>query len=135
MATTEQRIKIDGEIYNVQRVYDGGYLPLVETDGGDFYVARDEDEAGEKASEYWRDMADNDPEEFACIIGSERLIAWGMGRSDSYGFSGLQDFLKAVSNVPEEQWASYDGNSCTVDRCGRLSEELGFTPTVAYRHN
>ena len=135
MLSTTQRIKIDGEILTVQRIFDGGYLPLVETDGGDFYVARDEEHAGEKAAEYWEDLANDDPEEFACIIGAERLIAWGMGKSDSYGFSSLSDFLETVATVPEEEWANYDGNPRTVDRCGHASEEIGFMPTVAYRHN
>lgn len=135
MLSTTQRIKIDGEILEVIRVFDGGYLPMVETNGGDFYVARDEEEAGEKASEYWQDMADNDPEEFACIIGAERLVQWGMNRCDSFGIRNFADFLNRVAQVPEEEWAGYDGNPRTVDRAGWVTEELGFIPTVAYRHN
>lgn len=172
------KIKIDGEVYDVDKVFTGGYLPLLECGKLEFYVASDSESAGEAAAKYWEDMAKSDPKEFTCIIGEERLVLWALGQSDSYGFDCLQDFLDTTATVPEEQWASYDGAERDVEalddgldedeeaelkaltnseadlteeqelRLERLEEqrdqydgwqelvdELGFTPTVAYRHN
>lgn len=136
ITTRENRIEIDGEHYIVKDVCAGGYLPLVTTEGGkEFYVARDAEHAGEKAREYWEDMANDDPAEFRCIIGDERLIAWALGRSDGFGFTCAEDFFGAVGDAPQEEWASYDGHEREVGRVGRAIDEIGFCPTVAYRHN
>jgi len=175
------RIKIDGEVYEVDKVYKGGQLPLLECGKMEFYVAADSEEAGEAAADYWRDMAKNDKKEFRCIIGDKRLLQWVMGESDSFGISSLEEFYEVTATVPEEQWAGYDGQEREVEaieepsedeeaglaglagleetdidllflqqRDRRLEleaakelweawqdliEELGFTPTVAYRHN
>lgn len=130
------RIRIDGELYNVSGVFNGGYLPMIETEEGpEFHLAESSEAAGEKAAEYWRDMANDDPKEFACIIGEERLVQWAMGHSDSFGIRGLDDFCEIVSRHPEEEFAGYDGAERDVDRCGTLATELGFMPKVAYRHN
>ena len=105
-------ITIDGEKLEVSKVYHTGYLPMLETDGGEFYIAESSEEAGAAAREYWKDLAENDPEEFACIVGSETLIAWGLGRSDGPGAIGvrsLDEWLNLWLDTPAEQWASYDG--------------------------
>jgi len=133
------RIKIDREIYEVDSVYDHGYLPMVEIGDMEFYVAESGDSAGEAAREYWKDMAETDPKEFTCMIGEEALIAWGLGQNyapGSIGVNSLEEWLDLWLDTPEECWASYDGSEVDVDACGRiLSDELGFVPTVAYRHN
>ena len=132
------RVKIDGEIYTVEEVYQGGYLPIVQCDGAEFYVAEDSEAAGKAARRYWEDRANDDAEEFACLVGRETLVAWGLGRSAGPGYSqvrSLQEWLDLWLSTPEEEFASYDGDERQVNRVGRLSVELGFVPTVAYRHN
>jgi len=130
-------ITIEDELTEVRKVYNGGYLQMLELeDGTEWYVARDSEQAGEAAAKYWRDMAEGDPKEFACIIGEERLVQWGLGQSDSFGISGVDDFCERNANVPEENFASYDGQEREVTACSEsLEDELGFKPTVAYRHN
>lgn len=184
------KIIIDGELEDVTRIVTGSYLPIVEIGRRDYYVAEDEERAGVAAARYWRDMAEGDPREFVAIIGEDRLVGWAIGQSDIFGISGLEDFLERVASVPEEEFASYDGNSleCTtdasdfqplldqIDEWEKLTEiefrwpddrekpemleteneaandllaeidgildelketedELGFIPSVAYRHN
>lgn len=132
-------ISIEGEIYDVDNVRRYGYLPMLEMGSTEFYVAETSAEAGEKAKEYWQDMADNDPKEFACIVGEETLIQWGLGRSAGPGSThvrSLEEWLDLSLDNPEEQWASYDGSECSVDWVSpALEAELGYTPEVAYRHN
>jgi hypothetical protein len=111
------KIIIEGELEDVDKIYDGGYLPMLDIGRREYYVARDEDQAGEAAAKYWREMAEGDHREFIAMIGEERLVDWAIGRGDSFGISGLEDFLERVASVPEEQFASYDGNSleCSTD--------------------
>ena len=133
------RIKIDGEFYEVDNVLDYGHLPMIEVGDMEFYLAEDSEVAGKVARTYWEGMANDDPAELTAILGSECLVAWGLGESyapGSIGVDSLQDWLDLWLDTPEEQWASYDSMELDVDVCGRqLSEELGFVPTVAYRHN
>lgn len=133
------RIRIDGELYNVSNVYDGGYLPMIETEEGcDFYLAEDSEKAGEAARKYWEDMANDDPSEFRAIIGDEALVAWALGQPyapGSVSVNSLNEWLDLVATVPEEEFAGYDSQEREVNRCGILANELGFMPTVAYRHN
>lgn len=130
-------ITINGTEYEVRRVNTGGYLPNVELeDGTDWYVAESSETAGQAARKYWQDMKDDDPKEFRCIIGDERLIQWACGESDSFGISGFDDFLDAVERVPEEEFATYDGHEQEVTAADEnMVDELGFMPAVAYRHN
>lgn len=58
------------------------------------------------------------------------------------GISSFEEFLDRIAEVPEEELASYDGQERKVEELGEdeeewqeLIEELGFTPTVAYRRN
>ena len=133
------KIKIDGEIYNIEAdVIDCG-LPLIRTEEGEeFYLAKDSEEAGKEARDYWENLAQDDPKEFTCIVGEQHLINWGLGMNSapgSIGVDSLEEWLDLWLDVPAEHWASYDGEERTVDRCGHLIDEIGFTPTVAYRAN
>ena len=133
-----QRIKINGELLIINNILNDGYLPMIETDSGDFYLASNTEHAGEKNREYWQDMIDNDPKEFACMVGEETLVKWGMNQWAGPGneqVKNLEDWLALVENYPEEQWAGYDGEEKEVDRFGTIANDLGFEPTVAYRHN
>ena len=141
----EMQMEISGEIYTVSRITSGyfGDLLMIETDEGcDFYVSEDEETAGEAAKEYWRDMAENDPKEFICIIGEDTLVGWALGNSAGHaGCSSLEEWLDLTATVPEEQWAGYDGIGRDIDRMHPdLAREFenhgnGIVPTVAYRRN
>ncbi len=166
------KIKIDGEIYEVRKVHSNhGYLPMVVLeDNSEYYLAESTEAAGEKAREYWEDLAQDDPTEFACLVGEKTLVQWGMGHHAGPGSTqvkSLQEWLDLWLKTPEEQFASYDSaerecklvtehdfeeGQCacgaseddeTETECTRatdeseneLFEELGFAPSVAYRHN
>jgi len=132
------RIKIDNIIYNVTQVV-GYEYNLIEVDGKEFYLFENAKVAGEAARLYWEDLAQADPQEFTAIVGEKALIAWGLGQNyavGSVGVDSLEEWLDLWLDTPEEQWASYDCRELTVNVCGRKLEwELGFVPTVAYRHN
>ena len=133
----DARIKIDGEILTINEVYTTGYdLPMIDTDCGEFYVAKDSEQAGKAARRRWEEMAESDPSEFRCMIGDETLIAWAMGDWGGPGNTQVRSLTKWLDlwlDAPNEEFASYDSEERTVERCGYLQNELGFTPTVAYR--
>ena len=135
-------IVIDGEKCEVEIENEAeNGVALVCEGRREWYLAKDSDAAGAYARKYWADMADNDADEFASIIGTQRLVFWATGRSDEYGFRSLEDFLDGVERVPEEELAGYDGEERTVDRIGKLAKELGWEQAarkgtiLAYRHN
>ena len=134
---TQQRIRIDGSLFTVSKVLDYGDLPEIETDEGDsFILAKDAEQAGAKAAERWRDMAQYNPEEFGCMVGVATLIGWALDQCAGHaGCSSLEEFLELIATVPEKEFAGYDGQEREVNRVGTLVNELGFTPTVAYRSN
>ena len=135
----ERLIKIDGTLYHVKEIHEFGSLPEIETDEGeDFILALDSGDAGKAARDYWEDLALNDPSEFACIVGESTLVSWALKQWAGPGSSQVQsldDWLDLHLDVPEEHFASYDGVERDVDRVGQLADDLGFTPTVAYRSN
>ncbi len=149
----EQRIRIAGELLTIDRVYDNGsgYLPLIETsDGCEYYIAAaggcngladcaiDLGCAGCAAEQYYRDMANNDPSEFECMIGSENLIALALGQPVAPGsrtVRSINEWFELCAEVPEENFGSYDGSELDVDRFGTIADDIGFEPTIAYRHN
>ena len=122
------KIKIDGSIYEVSKVYGGSKscLPLLEIGHNgrmSFHVAEDSEEAGAAVAEYYEDLRAHDPREFRAIMGDERLIEWGCGESDSFGISSFEEFKEAVENVPEEHWARYDGNECECEIVPEWADE------------
>ena len=129
----------DGTFLTVENVHEHGYLPMLECDDGtEWYVAESTEAAGEAAREYWKDMAENDPKEFACMVGEQTLVSWALGQSAGPGstqVTSLEEWLDLWLDTPEEQWASYDSEEHEVTRSGKIVEELGFTPGVVYRHN
>jgi len=143
----------EGEIDGVSDSY-GGKGRLVTIGSREWYIYDNREDAGAEAAEYWEDMAEGDAGEFAAIIGSERLIQWGLGKSDEYGISSVQEFAERNADVPEENWASYDSQECEAyvripvdeegDPCDRTYEEdddgnsienFVEIQVVAYRHN
>ncbi|NCU31672.1 MAG: hypothetical protein EOM23_01775 [Candidatus Moranbacteria bacterium] len=137
-------IVIDGELTEVQSIMDngfGGYM--IECDNGcEYQVFQNHDAAGEAAAEYWRDMAENDPEEFRMMVGDENLIKWALGQYAGPGneqTNSLEDWFELTEDHPEEQWASYDGEEIEGAKFNRHFEfETGFDNRdyiVLYRHN
>lgn len=105
-------------------------LPMIDIGERDYYLAKDSDEAGNAASERYRDM---DRSEFREFIGDERLISWGLGESDEFGIRSLADFVEAVGRVPEEELASYDGNELDAMINLPLAEECDITGEATFR--
>lgn len=105
----------------------------------EFIVFPDGKTAGLEARQYWDDMAQNDPTEFRCMVGDETLIAWAMGQPAGPGttkVTSLDKWLDLWKDTPEDHFAGYDGGEREVEKVSKaLIEELGFTPTVAYRSN
>jgi hypothetical protein len=141
MLFQDMRIKIDGEVHQVESYItkeDGDYLAMVTTNYGEYYLAKDSQEAGEAAKKYWQDQQTFNPAEFVFIVGENNLIQWALGNMAGPGsilVSSLNEWFDLYLDVPEEQWAGYDGEERQVQRVGHLAEELGFVPTVAYRWN
>ena len=132
-------IKIDGKKIEVNNILTYGDLPELETDDGDFYVAENSEQAGKLAREYWEDMARNDTSEFVAMVSEDTLISWALGKYAWPGSSqvkSLEDWLDLWLDTPEEYWAGYDSEERDVNEASPdLIEELGYSPTVAYRHN
>lgn len=135
-------IVIDANEYVIESIDDcgtSGMAMATMASGEEFYLAEDVDIAGKAAKEYWMDMAKNDPSEFECIVGSENLIAMAMGECCNPGsttVSSLDEWFDLHIDAPEEHFASYDHQECSaIDTGNNAIDELGFTPTIAYRHN
>ncbi len=140
LALGAREIEIDGERYEVKHVRDmDGEMAEIECDGADFILAKDTATAGAAARERWADMAKNDPKEFRCVVGDETLVKWALGEMAGPGstwVASLEEWLDLHLDVPEEEFASYDSQERDVNACGvELTEELGWTPGVAYRSN
>ena len=72
------------------------------------------------------------------MIGESTLVAWALGQYAGPGSTqvcSLEEWLELWLDTPEEHFAGYDSTQRDVERVGTLRDELGFTPTVAYRHN
>jgi hypothetical protein len=143
-------IIIDGERYVISGIQTYGDLPLLETDGGEFYVAESREKAGSYARDYWENMACNDKKEFLCMVGADTLVSWALGEYAGPGstqVSSLDEWLDLWNDTPEEHWAGYDSTERDIKERGEgrlpegfavtkeAQEEIGFQPKVAYRHN
>jgi hypothetical protein len=132
-------ITIDEEKMEDVEVNTGSYLPMITIGSRDYYLAESTEMAGEAARQYWKELVENDPKEFTCMVGEETLCAWALG---NYGGPGstqvqsLEEWLDLWLDTPEEEFAGYDGTELEASEADEeLIGELGFTPTVAYRHN
>lgn len=132
---------IDDEIHKIKNIFSYGQLPLLELEGGmDYYIAESSKIAGEKAREYWEEMAENDPREFTALVGEKTLVSWALNQYAGPGNSqvrNLTEWLDLWLDTPEEQWGSYNGTEedCKINK--NLAHELGFEnlKCVCYRHN
>jgi len=128
---------IDDErvVFNSDSINEYAGLTLVDTEGGEeFYLAEDTEQAGEEAREYWKDMADNDPQEFTHMVGEQCLIAWALGTYAGPGstqVSSLSEWLDLWLDTPEDHFASYDN----IEREFKCKHPEWSDFTVAYRCN
>lgn len=100
------KIRIDGELLEVDKVLNFGYLPMVVCGREEYYLAESSEAAGKKAREYWEDMAENDPKEFTYLVGEETLIQWGLGKYAGPGSTqvrSLQEWLDRALNYKWEE--------------------------------
>jgi hypothetical protein len=129
---------IDGEVVEVE-VKDFGYQ-MITSGSREWYIFQNEEEAGKEAREYYKDMAENDAEEFICMVGEETLVKWCLGEYAGPGLTqvtSLEAWLDLWLDNPEEQWAGYDGITLEGTISNDLKEELGFdsNKVIFYRSN
>lgn len=134
------KLTFDGETSEVEEVRDSGWGEGFEVElsehPGEWIVFADAEAAGEAAREYWQEMADHDPTELRAIVGDEALIEWALGNWYAVGstaVSSLTEWLDLWLDVPEEEFARYDGNEWEGNL---LNVETGETcEVVLYRTN
>lgn len=135
------KITIDGETNEVDEfsINEGYYLTgITLEDGREFSVAESSEVAGRAARKYWEDLAHDDPAEFRCMVGDENIIQWALGEYAGPGttkVNSLDKWLDLFLNVPEEEWATYDGVECEFEADEELAALLEFDEGVAYRRN
>jgi len=133
------KIVIDKQGLTAKDISEMGYLPLITTEDGEYYLAQSSKQAGEAARQYWQDMIKFNKKEFVAIIGQETLVSWALGEFAGPGteqVQSLEEWLNLWLRVPAEQWATYDNAERNVDYISpTLQKKLGFTPKVAYRAN
>jgi hypothetical protein len=131
-------VEVDGRMSDVDDININTYLPMVSTDGKEYYLANSSGDAGEIAREYWQNMIDNNPEEFSSIIGVDVMAKWARGISAGPGnvrVRSLSDWLDLVSDHPEEEF-SVDSKELEAVLSEDLAKMLNLKPTVvAYRHS
>lgn len=131
---TEEDIYINGE-WLPARVKGGDYIS---TGTEDYIIFPDRETAGLAAREYWQAMAENAPEEFACIVGGDSLVQWETGLLAGPGSEkvrSLEDWLDLYLERPEEHFAAYDEQELEGVCSQALADELGFEnlDVVLYR--
>ena len=139
-------VTINGESYEVNGAssLEFGSGVVLDTDGGEWVIFQDAEEAGKAAAEYWHDLADNDPKEFTALVGEDTLVSWALGQSagpGSVAVNSLEEWLELVADHPEEEWGSWDGQECecTIDEetSGMIYQDTGQWidegEAVAYR--
>jgi len=114
-------IVLDGKVVEVIDVNDFGYGKDIDCNNGcEYKVFLDHEEAGEKAQEYWEDMANNDKEKFKCLVGTDNLISWCLGEcAGTEKVESLEEWLDLWLDTPEEQWATYDGEEIEGIQCNK----------------
>jgi hypothetical protein len=132
------KIKIDGEILEVTEYEDRYGTTTIELeDGTEWYLFYSREEAGEAAREYWKYMAQNDPQEFTCMVGEDTLVKWALGQYAGPGYTqvrSLDEWLDLWLDIPEEHFAAYD--SAEVDAVFFEDGDLECgEKVVIYRYN
>jgi len=120
----EDFVMIDGKV-EVYKIEDDALI----TSEGDYRVFQTSGEAGQVARDYYENMANNDPEELKCLVGTDTLVKWALGQYASPGsvqVQSLEEWLDLWLDIPEELWASYDGVEVEGTLSSTVREDLGF---------
>lgn len=120
--------------FNDRDFYDeeGRYIELENGEG--YILFKDSESAGDVARMYWKDMVQDDPEEFKSMVGAEILLAWCLGQRAGPGstaVSSLEEWFDLVASIPEEHFATYDN----TEREFKCDHPDFVEYTVAYRTN
>lgn len=133
------RIRIDGVLYRVVNYFPGSDIPSVRvTDGVEeilFILAESQEAAGRAERAHYEEQMDLEPEFFCQLVGFRAVVNWAQGFRAGIGgedFDSLDSWLDYIEQNPQDKYA-VDGRILKVDRIGRLVDELGFVPTIAYR--
>ncbi|MFA7206045.1 MAG: hypothetical protein WC102_06900 [Saccharofermentanales bacterium] len=135
---------LDNELVEVVNYHDNGYGGYnMDCDNGCEYNVFPDRETAEKAtSDYWRNMWENDKEEFKCLVGEKNLVAWAMGECAGPGTfkcCSLEEWFDCTEDCPEELWAPYDGDEIEgVEFNKHFENATGFDDRkhiVLYRHS
>jgi hypothetical protein len=101
--------------------------------GASIHVFKSEEQAGEYAREYWRDLIECDPGEAIAILGAENLVQWALGRPAGPGTTkvrSLKEWLDLYRDAPSEH---FEEGPFDIEAIGEnIVEILGFRPTIAY---
>jgi len=102
---------------------------IIDTDGGEYLVVESYEVAEQLVKDRWREM---DTDELLEMIGAEQIIQSWL-RNQSFE-DWLDDYIR--NDGPAGELAGYDGEQGEVGGTSEdLIEDLGFTPSVAYRTN
>jgi len=134
-------IEIDGEVLTVEDV---SHDEIECGPAHNYVIFKDSRMAGIAAKAHWKDMAENDKKEFACMVGDETLKSWALGDPAGPGSTkvrSLKEWLDLWLDTPEDEFASYDGEENDVKLSAALADALGikrkkadkWVPAVAYR--
>jgi hypothetical protein len=129
----DKRVTFDSDETNTLG-WTNGLLHIRFDNNEEYYIFESSEQAGEAAREYWEDLAQDDPQEFACLIGEKTLVQWAMGQYAGPGstqVTSLNEWLDLWLDTPEEHHASYDGVEREFN--SKHPDFAGYT--VAYRHN
>lgn len=145
---TAPAVRLKGSTVVVCKVHTGGYLPLVDLYGSEYYVAVNALQAGEAARKYWKDLMDDDPNEFVEMVGENTILDWARGRLAGPGSTKVRnahEWLDLWLKTPEEEFASYDGKEVSGEINRALATKLDWEldqfpdsewlPVVFYRHS
>lgn len=112
----------------------------IDTEGEEWVIFADRDDAEAVCRAYWQSMIKHDPTEFACFVPVEALAAWCLNQPytfpNGYIASSLKGWLDDVAGECEGHFASYDGEEVELasdDISSSMTER--FAQAVAYRRN
>ena len=108
-------IIINGITIPVELVSPGEYLPRIFIGNREYLVAESLEEAGEAATQYWKNLEAWNPDAFTWQVGEEAAALWEAGKKarpdrspDRSRPLTFRQWLKLWKQHPEKLWASYD---------------------------
>jgi len=138
----ENEVEADESVV-VSSVEDDGYLPVVRlTNGREYYLAHDFDQASQAAKQFWFDLIARHPARLNDLIGGSVLRNWSLGREDGPGSEKINTSLEqwienTVAKHPDIAFGHYAGSEFPVKVSDDLAslldyEEHADTTTVVY---